>query len=73
MFSLTGRVTVVTGGSRGLGFAMAEALARNGAHVIITGRDLTMLRQAAVKIGAEALAFEVCTRVLMEGTLTPAA
>ena len=59
MFSLDGRVTVVTGASRGLGYAMAEALAQNGARVIITGRDVTALREAAARIGAEAMAFDV--------------
>lgn len=59
MFSLEGRIAVVTGASRGLGYAMAEALVQNGAHVIITGRDLAALRQAAARIGAEAMAFDV--------------
>ena len=38
MFDLMGKVALVTGGSTGLGFAMAEGLARAGADVIIWGR-----------------------------------
>ncbi|APR77603.1 3-oxoacyl-[acyl-carrier protein] reductase [Minicystis rosea] len=36
MFDLSGKVAIVTGGSRGLGRATAEALAAQGAHVVIT-------------------------------------
>ena len=35
MFSMNGRVALVTGASRGLGFAMAEGLAENGATVVL--------------------------------------
>lgn len=38
---------VVTGGNRGIGLAIARALAREGASVIITGRDEPALRRAA--------------------------
>jgi gluconate 5-dehydrogenase len=39
LFSLEGQVALVTGSSRGLGFAMAEALAAHGALVVLNGRD----------------------------------
>ena len=38
LFDLTGQVAIVTGGSRGLGFQMAEALGEYGATVILTAR-----------------------------------
>ncbi len=59
MFSLEGRVALVTGASRGLGFAMAKALAENGAKVIVNARKKDELAAAAAKIGAEAMAFDV--------------
>ena len=59
MFSLTGRVALVTGASRGLGFAMAKALKDNGASVVVNARNAKELDEAAAKIGAEAMAFDV--------------
>jgi gluconate 5-dehydrogenase len=44
MFDLNERVALVTGASRGLGLAMAEALARVGATVILNGRDAKTLK-----------------------------
>jgi gluconate 5-dehydrogenase len=58
-FSLRGRIALVTGASRGLGFAMAKALAESGAKVIINARDGAALGEAAKKIGAEAMPFDV--------------
>jgi gluconate 5-dehydrogenase len=59
MFSLEGRVALVTGASRGLGFAIAKALKLNGAHVIISARDPVAVAESASKIGAEGMAFDV--------------
>jgi gluconate 5-dehydrogenase len=63
-FSLEGRVALVTGASRGIGFAIAEALADNGARVLLNGRDRTMLLRKTDELRAkggkaEALAFDV--------------
>jgi gluconate 5-dehydrogenase len=63
-FSLDGRVALVTGASRGIGFAIAEALADNGARVLLNGRDRTMLMRKTEEIRAkggkaEVAAFDV--------------
>lgn len=52
-FSLKDRVALVTGASRGLGLAMAEALADHGASVIINGRDQASLDSAAKRLASE--------------------
>jgi 3-oxoacyl-[acyl-carrier protein] reductase len=49
---LSGKVAVVTGGSRGLGLAAAQALAGEGCRVVIGARGLTQLNQAADQIRA---------------------
>ena len=46
LFDLTGRTALVTGGSRGLGLQMAEALGEAGAKVIVSSRKAADLEQA---------------------------
>jgi len=50
-FDLTGRVAVVTGGSRGIGRAVAEGLAAAGADVVVASRKIDACEQAAREIG----------------------
>ena len=47
---LRGNKAIVTGASRGIGFAIAKELAKNGCSVIITGRNIKTLQQAAEKM-----------------------
>src|SRR6266581_1019346 len=52
---LEGKVAVVTGGNRGIGRGIAEALAREGATVALTSRNAKAAEQAAREIGGSTL------------------
>ena len=52
MTDLTGQIALVTGASRGIGAATAEALAAAGAHVLLTGRDTKALEAVEERIFA---------------------
>jgi NAD(P)-dependent dehydrogenase (short-subunit alcohol dehydrogenase family) len=54
MTSLAGKVAVVTGGNRGIGRGIAEALAREGLTVALTARDGARAAQAAKEVGGGA-------------------
>jgi len=47
------KVVVITGGGRGIGLAMARLFARSGYQVVITGRDIKRLQDAANEISKE--------------------
>jgi 3-oxoacyl-[acyl-carrier protein] reductase len=53
---LKGRVALVAGASRGLGFAVAQALAAEGARVSIASRDQGAIDHAAKRIGGDVMA-----------------
>lgn len=60
MFSLAGRRAVVTGGGRGLGRAVAEALGRMGAEVCLAGRDHAVLDEAVAALRNAGVAARAC-------------
>ena len=58
LFDLTGKVALITGGSRGLGLQMAEALGEMGCRLAITARKQAELDEAAAhldKMGIEVM------------------
>ena len=60
-FDFTGKVALVTGGSRGLGYQMVRAFAERGADVIIASRKLDNCEAVAEEVralGRRALAVE---------------
>jgi NAD(P)-dependent dehydrogenase (short-subunit alcohol dehydrogenase family) len=62
LFNLTGKIAVVTGGSRGLGLQMVRAFAQRGADVIIASRKIEACEAAADEVramGRKALAIAV--------------
>ena len=50
LFDLSGKTALVTGGSRGIGFAMAKALVEHGADIAIVARDEARLKTAKEQI-----------------------
>ena len=73
-FSLAGRVALVTGASRGLGFGMAQGLAQAGAMVVLNGRDPATLETRRAELEAAgckaAIApFDVCDRAASDAAI----
>jgi NAD(P)-dependent dehydrogenase (short-subunit alcohol dehydrogenase family) len=59
MTASAGGVAIVTGASRGIGFAIAQRFVADGAKVCITGRDATALEAAAKDLGGPEVAIAV--------------
>ncbi|HZP94460.1 MAG TPA: glucose 1-dehydrogenase [Burkholderiales bacterium] len=53
MFDLSGKVALVTGASRGLGWGMAQSLAAAGAQVLLNARDESALKERAQELAAK--------------------
>lgn len=56
---LAGKHIVVTGGSRGIGYAMAQKFTKEGATVLITGRNRESLKKAASEIGCKYMILDI--------------
>ena len=75
MGELDGRVAVISGGTRGIGRAIAEAYLRDGAKVVVSGRDVAKGQQAIAEMNAggnalfvqsDAMKQEDCERLITE-------
>jgi 3-oxoacyl-[acyl-carrier protein] reductase len=74
MARLQGKVSLVTGASRGIGRAIAAALAAEGSQVVLASRDAARLEQAVAEIRAcggraEAVAIDVAERASVEAAV----
>ncbi len=59
LFDLTGRIALVTGSSKGIGFGIARALGGAGARIVLNGRDEARLAEAAAILSGEGIAVDM--------------
>ncbi|HKS62475.1 MAG TPA: glucose 1-dehydrogenase [Xanthobacteraceae bacterium] len=71
LFDLTGRLALVTGSSRGIGYAIAEGYLAAGARVIVNGRDKDAVAAAVKSLGGNAAAapFDVTDKAAVEAAV----
>jgi len=75
VFDLSGKVALITGAYRGLGFAIAQGLARAGASVVLNGRRIEAVEPAARALTAQSLKastaiFDVTDRDAVQAAVT---
>ena len=62
MFDISGKKAIVTGGTRGLGYSMAEALCEAGCDVVIIGSS-ARVHESAEKLGCKAVQADLASKV----------
>lgn len=67
LFDLTGKIVVVTGSSRGLGYAIAEAMIAHGATVIVSSENTADTAAAAAALGATGIVCDVSDDTAIAG------
>jgi len=75
MFSLDGKLALITGSSAGIGYALAEALAGAGAEIILNGRDAGRLESVAGELRSKGyvvypMAFDVTDREAVDAAVS---
>lgn len=70
---LTGRTALVTGGGRGIGWAIAQRLHREGARVVVAGRTRSEVDQAATELGGVGVVMDVADRASIAAGLAAVA
>lgn len=74
LFDLTGKRALITGSSQGIGFALAKGLAAAGAKIVLNGRDVNKLADAATTlrdqgVSVETLAFDATDHAMVRTTI----
>src|SRR5690242_14246302 len=69
---LEGKLALVTGGGRGIGAAIARALAGAGARVLVCGRTVAEIEAVAKEIGGVALRLDLTDRTATDEVLASA-
>src|SRR5438094_13632 len=68
-FDLSGRVALVTGGSRGLGRAMVDGFARAGADVIVASRNIDNRKEGAAQVARDIVPYAAAKAALNAVTI----
>lgn len=72
LFDLTGKTALVTGGSRGLGLQIAEALGEQGAKIVLSSRKQSDLDRAVAHLAQRGIeAHTIATDLSQEGAIAP--
>ena len=68
LFDLTGRTALVTGGSRGLGLQIAEALGEQGAKIVVSSRKQSELDEAVAHLQSRGI---VASAIAVQSNVMP--